>query len=285
MTNLSTVSKYRSLVRTVSGEHKIEGPGIEVRRPFPIRALDHVDPFLLLDEAGPSAPRTSDDMGDHPHRGFETLTYLLSGSLLSHDSSGFKDTFHSGDVEWTTAGSGIVHGGRPIGNETMHGIQLWVNLPRDKKWIAPKSSRIEAASIPNVTNTERGYTARIISGKAEGTEGPVNTTWPITYLHYTIEKGGAVSLETTEGQNAMLYVLRGQVDVNGGNVHEGQLGILSDGKSIEFSSDDGAELIVLASEPIGEPVARYGPFVMNEREEVFQAFDDFNAGKFPMLND
>src|SRR5690349_4486578 len=136
-------SSVRTLIRTINGEHKIEGGGFDVRRPFPIQSLSHVDPFLLLDEAGPIPPKTDGDMNDHPHRGFETLTYILSGDLLSHDSSGFKDIFHKGDVEWTTAGSGIVHGGAPLADsEPMRGIQLWVNLPSEKKFIAPKSTRI-----------------------------------------------------------------------------------------------------------------------------------------------
>src|ERR1043165_8366094 len=129
----STISKTRSLFRIVNGEHKIEGSGFDVRRPFPIRALDHVDPFLLLDEAGPIRPSGDGDMNDHPHRGFETLTYILSGDILSHDSSGFKDVFHAGDVEWTTAGRGIVHGARTLPDSApMYGIQLWVNLPAAK---------------------------------------------------------------------------------------------------------------------------------------------------------
>jgi redox-sensitive bicupin YhaK (pirin superfamily) len=218
-------------------------------------------------------------MNDHPHRGFETLTYILSGDLLSHDSTGFKDIFHRGDVEWTTAGSGIVHGGAPLpGSIPMHGIQLWVNLPRAKKMIAPKSTRVVAATIPTVKR--QGYSVKVIAGSAEDVTGPVQTTWPILYLHYSLEPGATVSVEVNEEYNAMLYVMQGAAMFSGKKLAEGQLGILGGEGSVEFTSDDKTELLLLASAPIGEPVARYGPFVMNEREEVFAAFDDFNAGKF-----
>jgi redox-sensitive bicupin YhaK (pirin superfamily) len=284
MTNSVTNSTTRTLLRKVDGERKIEGGGFPVRRPFPTQTLDHVDPFLLLDEAGPIAPHGSGDMNDHPHRGFETLTYILSGDLLSHDSSGFKDIFHSGDVEWTTAGSGIVHGGAPIvGSVPMRGIQLWVNLPRAEKWIAPKSTRVAAATIPTVERPE--YSVKVLAGSAEGAIGPVQTTWPILYLHYSLGSGATVSLEVNEEYHAMLYVMQGAAAFSGNKkLAEGQLGILGERGRIEFSnaSDGKTELLLLASEPIGESVARYGPFVMNEREEIFQAFDDFNAGKFGM---
>ncbi len=260
----------------------MEGDGFPVRRPFPTRALDHVDPFLLLDDAGPIQPKSADnpDMNDHPHRGFETLTYFLSGRALGHDSSGFQDTFYPGDIEWTTAGSGIIHGARTLGPEPTHGIQLWVNLPKSKKWIAPKSQRIPAGSVPTVER--EGYSVKVLGGAAEGMEGPAKPTWPILYLHYTLKPNGAVSLEVPNGYNAMLYVLRGAVNVADGTIGDGQLGILSDGHDVEFAdaSENEAELLLLAAEPINEPVARYGPFVMNTRDEVFQAFDDFNAGKF-----
>jgi redox-sensitive bicupin YhaK (pirin superfamily) len=276
-----TISTARTLIRIVTGEHKLEGGGFPVRRPFPTHSLDHVDPFLLLDEAGPIAPHDDGDMNDHPHRGFETLTYILSGDLLSHDSTGFKDIFHAGDVEWTTAGSGIVHGGAPLpGSIPMHGIQLWVNLPRAKKWIAPKSTRVVAATIPTVQR--QGYSVKVIAGTAEGVTGPVQTTWPILYLNYSLEPGAIVSVDVSSEYNAMLYIMQGEASFAEKKLAEGQLGILSEGGAVEFSnaSDGKTELLLLASQPIGEPVARYGPFVMNEREEVYQAFDDFNAGKF-----
>lgn len=280
MTNTDTPS--RTLVCTVNGEHKLEGGGFPVRRPFPTHTLDHVDPFLLLDEAGPIAPHDDGDMNDHPHRGFETLTYILSGDLLSHDSSGFKDTFHAGDVEWTTAGSGIVHGARTLpGSAPMRGIQLWVNLPSDKKWIEPKSKRITAESIPTVIGN--GYSATVIAGSAEGVTAAAQTTWPILYVYYKLDANAKVSLDIPEGYNAMLYVMKGVVTlVANSKLTEGQLGILSEEGRVEFSATEKSELLLLASKPIDEPVARYGPFVMNTREEVFQAFDDFNNGKFKM---
>ena len=274
----------RTVARVVDGEHKLEGGGFLVRRPFPTHALDHVDPFLLLDEAGPIQPKSDGDMNDHPHRGFETLTYVLSGQLFSHDSSGFEDVFHTGDVEWTTAGSGIVHGGAALeAGGPARGIQLWVNLPREQKMIAPKSARIAAASIPKIVNRTQHYEVNVLAGNAEGTEGPVQTTWPILYLHYKIDAGGNISLAVPQKHNIMVYVLRGNISLGEDHLEEGQLGILTEGDLVEIANAAiPAEILVLGGAPIGEPVARYGPFVMNTRDEVFQAFDDFRAGKFPM---
>ena len=284
-------TKTRSLERIVNGEITIEGGGFQVRRPFPTRALDHVDPFLLLDEAGPIQHKPGDEDGlpDHPHRGFETLTYILEGETRSHDSTGFVDDFYAGDVEWTTAGRGIVHGGGPTENTRQHGgsmrgFQLWVNLPAAKKMIPPQSLRIKAESIPIIQDVESGYTLKVLGGNVAGVRGPINTTWPILYLHYAVQPGGHALLDVPIGQNIMLYVFRGGISVGkeAARLNAGQLGILSAGDQIAFvnTSDEIAELIVLGAPPIGEPVARYGPFVMNTREEVFQAFDDYNAGKF-----
>ncbi|HWF45067.1 MAG TPA: pirin family protein [Candidatus Kapabacteria bacterium] len=288
MIETAAAPKLRTLERLIEGQLTIEGGGFTVRRPFPTRAIDHVDPFLLLDEAGPIERKPGQESGlsDHPHRGFETLTYILEGDMESHDSTGFKDIFQAGDVEWTTAGRGIVHGGGPPPDSKfphMHGFQIWVNLPKSKKWIEPKSQRITSAQIPTIENSERGYTVKVLGGNAEGAVGPVKTTWPVLYLHYILQPGGRVTLDVPKDINAMLYVFHGSVMIgNDERVKEGELGILSDGDRVEFSnaSDSQTELLVLGGKPIGEPVARYGPFVMNEREEVFQAFDDYNAGKF-----
>jgi redox-sensitive bicupin YhaK (pirin superfamily) len=290
MTTLKDI-KTREIERIINGEITIEGGGFQVRRPFPTRALDHVDPFLLLDEAGPIQHKPGDEDGlpDHPHRGFETLTYILEGETRSHDSTGFAEDFYAGDVEWTTAGRGIIHGGGPTEYTSKHGgsmrgFQIWVNLPASKKMIPPQSLRIKAESIPVIEDAESGYKLKVLGGDAAGVRGPINTTWPILYLHYTVHPGGHALLDVPAGQNIMLYVFRGGISVgkDASQLKAGQLGILSDGDQLAIgnTSDDVAELIVLGAQPINEPVARYGPFVMNTREEVFQAFDDYNAGKF-----
>ncbi len=287
----TTPIQVREIERIVNGEITIEGGGFQVRRPFPTRSLDHVDPFLLLDEAGPIIHKPGDDNGlpDHPHRGFETLTYILEGETRSHDSSGFVDDFFAGDIEWTTAGRGIVHGGGPTDHArehggSMRGFQIWVNLPASQKMIAPQSKRIPADSIPVITNTKNGYAVKVLGGAAEGIHGPLNTTWPILYLHYTVQPGGRAVLEVPDGHNIMLYIFQGSIGVAGGaaQLNAGQLGILSDGNQIQIenNSEEASQFLVLGAAPIIEPVARYGPFVMNTREEVFQAFDDYNAGKF-----
>jgi quercetin 2,3-dioxygenase len=275
------------LIRKVDGQVTIEGGGFTVKRPFPTRALDHVDPFLLLDEAGPIEHKPGDEDGlpDHPHRGFETLTYILEGETESHDSTGFRDNFYAGDVEWTTAGRGIVHGGGPTEHTRVHGgamrgFQIWVNLPKAQKLIAPKSTRIAAKDIPVITDDR--FSVKVIGGNAHGVVGPLSTTWPITYLHYTLEPDAVITLTVTDSDNAMLYVFEGGVRIDDEELAAGQLGILSSGNTINFSnaSDGKTQLLLLAGAPINEPIARYGPFVMNTREEVFQAFDHYNAGKF-----
>ncbi len=284
--NTTAATKARTLGRVVNAEITIEGGGFQVKRLFPTRALNYVDPFLLLDEAGPIeyGPGHEGGLPDHPHRGFETLTYVLEGEMESHDSTGFKDIFHAGDIEWTTAGRGIIHGGGPTEFARQHGgrmrgFQLWVNLPRDKKWIAPQSKRIAAETVPFV---ERGgFSVKVLGGEMEGVHGPVKTTWPILYLHYSLRPGAQVTIELPEENNAMLYVFRGSVAIEGETLATNLLGIFSDGDRavVNNNSVDTSEFLVLAGRPIKESVARYGPFVMNTREEVFQAFDDYNAGK------
>ena len=280
----------RNITRIVEGQITIEGGGFQVRRPFPTRGLDHVDPFLLLDEAGPIEYKAGEESGlpDHPHRGFETLTYVLEGEMESHDSTGFSEIFHTGDVEWTTAGRGIIHGGGPTEDAKIHGgrmrgFQIWVNLPREKKLIAPQSQRITAASIPVIESKENGYSVKILGGNAHGAVGPINTTWPIIYLDYAVNPGGTVELEVPRDNNIMLYVYEGVVQVgeDAQLLNAGNLGMLDEGSVVRFSntSSTPAKLLVLGGKPINEPVARYGPFVMNTRDEVFQAFDDYNAGR------
>ncbi len=283
-------SQIRNITRIVEGQITIEGGGFQVRRPFPTRGLDHVDPFLLLDEAGPIEYKAGEEGGlpDHPHRGFETLTYVLEGEMESHDSTGFSDIFRTGDVEWTTAGRGIIHGGGPTEDAKIHGgkmrgFQIWVNLPREKKLIAPQSQRITAASIPVIESIENVYSVKVLGGSAHGAVGPINTTWPIIYLDYVVQPRGDVALDVPMENNMMLYVYEGAVIVgdDGQTLTAGNLAILDEGTTIRFSniSNQPAKLLVLGGKPINEPVARYGPFVMNTRDEVFQAFDDYNAGK------
>jgi quercetin 2,3-dioxygenase len=287
----TVTQQSRTVKRIVEGQITIEGGGFQVKRPFPTRALDHVDPFLLLDEAGPIEfhPGDEDGLPDHPHRGFETLTYVLEGETESHDSTGFRETLNTGDVEWTTAGKGIIHGGGPTPHVREHGgsmkgFQIWVNLPSAKKMIEPKSQRIAASTIPVIANAAGAYRVKVLGGEAEGVRGPIETTWPILYLHYEVRPNGHAEVDVPIDHNMMVYTFKGAVTVgdDGQVVREGNLGILSEGNRIALSNptEDTTEFLVLGAKPINEPVARYGPFVMNTREQVFQAFDDYNAGKF-----
>ena len=280
----------RRILRLVPSEIAIEGGGFEVRRPFPTRSLDHVDPFLLLDEAGPIIHRPGEEGGlpDHPHRGFETLTYVLEGAMESHDTTGFREIIDTGEVEWTTAGRGIIHGGGPTPEMKIHGgstraFQIWVNLPANKKMIPPQSQRVAREAIPEITGPDQSYHVRVLGGEVDGVVGPIRTTWPVTYLHYTAPANSWVEVPTPVGHRMMVYVFAGAVLIGGERVATSHLAILDDGDHIEVSVPAEAgptQFLVLGGAEIREPVARYGPFVMNTRDEVFQAFDDYNAGLF-----
>jgi quercetin 2,3-dioxygenase len=276
--------------RTISAIYQatptIEGGGFTVFRPFSSYDLPDVDPFLLLDEAGPTQHAAGESMGlpDHPHRGFETFTYFRQGSFEGHDSTGFRDVFHTGDVEWTTAGRGIIHGGGPSpelqrSGGTTHLFQLWVNLPKAKKLIPPQTTRVPAERIPAVTAP--GAQVRVLAGDFKGIQGPVMPTIPITYLDVTLQADAVFEVKLPAAYNAMVYVVNGAVRVGEHKLVSRQLAVFKrDGETVTLRADERTEFLVIAGEPLNEPVARRGPFVMNTPEEVYQAYVDYGAGTF-----
>lgn len=280
--NQRRVNQIIEAVRTV------EGGGFIVQRPFPTRVLDHFDPFLLLDEAGPINHSPGEALGapDHPHRGFETFTYILEGELDGWDSTGFRDTFGPGDIEWTTAGRGIIHGGGPSANVIQNGglthiFQLWVNLAQAKKMIPPQTKRVKTETIPVVSIDNNSV--KVIAGSAFGATGPIQTTTPIQYLHVKLAANGSLEIPIPHDHNAMIYVFNGELDIPSSRpVQKGQLGLLTnEGDSVEaLASISGAEFLVISGTPLNEPIARKGPFVMNTHDEVYQAYLDYGAGKF-----
>jgi redox-sensitive bicupin YhaK (pirin superfamily) len=271
----------------------LEGEGFLVRRPFPSRGFSFFDPFLLLDEMGPMdlTPGEAKGAPDHPHRGFETVTYMLSGRMEHKDSRGNAGRIGPGDVQWMTAGAGVVHSEMPereFAREggRMHGFQLWVNLPGRDKLMPPRYQEIPADRIPNALSEDGLVSVKVIAGEALGARALIETRTPIIYLHYTIKPGGSVEQPVPEGFNVFAYVIdgEGRFGADSRAARDGQMVLFdSDGETARVSnpadSREDLDVLLLGGMPIGEPVARYGPFVMNTEAEIHQAFDDFRSGR------
>mgnify|MGYP003310070589 FL=1 len=262
----------------------LEGGGFKVRRPAAMGRL--MSPFLLLDEMGPVHYGPGEAVGapSHPHRGFETVTYLLSGGMKHADSAGNSGDLNPGDVQWMTAGRGVIHSELPQehmmeNGGLMHGFQIWVNLPAKDKMMEPRYQDIPSADIPEVSNEDGTVWAKVIAGEALSISAVIDTVIPITYIHLKLEKGASYSHACEQDHNVMLYVFGGSLTVEGRSLHDGSLGLLSPGESVSIiAEDDGAELLILGGPELGEPIARYGPFVMNTRQEIHQAIEDYNNG-------
>ncbi len=268
----------RTVTATIQASQQLEGAGFEVRRPFPTPRLSLVDPFLLLDEMGPMelAPGQGKGAPDHPHRGFETVTYMIAGATEHEDSAGNAGRIGPGGVQWMTAGSGVIHSEMP-GRELltdggrMHAFQLWVNLPAAQKMTPPRYQEFLATQIPIVE--DHGVIVRVIAGAYGGATGPVETHSAVTYLHVTLPPGREVRVEVPATHTAMAYTFAGEGD--------GTLRVYGDDGDEVVLVNQGSipsEHLVLAGEPLREPVARYGPFVMNTNAEIEQAIDDYRTG-------
>jgi redox-sensitive bicupin YhaK (pirin superfamily) len=282
----------RSIRSVITAHRQEEGGGFIVRRPFPTRGLEMVDPFLLLDELGPIdyAPGEAKGAPDHPHRGFETVTYVIEGENEHEDSAGNRGVIRAGDVQWMTAGRGVVHSEMPsrrLQQEggRVHGFQLWVNLPAADKMIAPRYQEIPAATLP-VARTHDGLaTVRVIAGEALGAKAVIDTRTPIVYQHWTLQPGARVTVSVPGDHNAAAYVFDGfaRLGPEGRPARSGQLAVFGDGDAVEMSvradAAGPAELLLLAGRPLNEPVARYGPFVMNTEAQIHEAMADFRAGR------
>jgi len=284
-------TSLRSVLAVIPATETLEGAGFRVRRPFPTRPLDHLDPFLLLDEMGPMELKPGEAKGapDHPHRGFETVTYLLSGEMVHRDSHGGGGVIRPGQVQWMTAGAGVVHSEMPSAafqktGGRMHGFQLWVNLPRAEKLTSPRYQGLDGAALPTARTDDGLAEVKVIAGEALGARAATATHTPILYVHATLRPGGQLSLPVAPGWNAFAYVFEGRARVgrDGRVALAGTMVILKDDGAEAWLAADGeapAQVLVLAGRPIGEPVARYGPFVMNTEQELRQAFEDYQAGR------
>ncbi len=285
----------RPVVRIVTAPTTVEGEGFQVRRPFPGVDLRGADPFLLLDHWGAVeyAPGEAKGAPWHPHRGFETVTYVIDGAIQHHDSTGGGGLITDGATQWMTAGAGILHDELPTEEIVMkgglfHAVQLWVNLPRDLKWTAPRYQYIGAGRLVLLSSDDGGSLVRLIAGDLAGHAGPGVTWTPITYAHATISPGARLQVPWRPDFNALVYVLSGSgaVGMNAAPIREGQLAVFGPGDALtveaaarQDSRSPNLEVLVLGGRPIGEPVVFYGPFVMNTRDEIYQAIADYHAGR------
>src|SRR5262245_25664195 len=281
----------RSVRNVLPAFEPLEGAGFLVHRPFPTHSLDHFDPFLLLDEMGPMdlGPGEAKGAPDHPHRGFETVTYLLDGKMQHRDSRGNQGRLGPGDVQWMTAGAGVVHSEMPepefaARGGRMHGFQLWVNLPRRDKLMAPRYQEVPAAGIPMARSADGRVTVRVLAGEALGERAVIDTRTPIVYLDVSLDPGTEFAQPLPTDFNAFAYVVSGRGffgrDRRPARPHELVLFGNDGGEArVESAPREPLRVLLIAGRPLGEPVARAGPFVMNTRDEIVQAFDDFQSGK------
>jgi quercetin 2,3-dioxygenase len=276
----------RAVVKTVVGQPTSDGAGVRLTRVMGTAALDSLDPFLLLDEFRSDDPNDYiAGFPDHPHRGFETVTYMLAGRMRHGDNQGNSGSLGPGSVQWMTAGRGIVHSELPEQERgLLWGFQLWVNLPASEKMTAPRYQDIPAADIPEVAIAD-GVTARVVAGRSAGHDGPVHgvATEPL-YLDLGLDADARATVPVPATHNAFLYVYQGAVRVgpeaDPRNVRRGELAVLGPGESVDVGAGpEPARLLLVAGRPLAEPVARYGPFVMNTPEEIQQAFADYRAGR------
>ena len=286
-------TKSRQVAAVVPGERTLEGGGFEVRRPFPTPRLSQFDPFLLLDEMLPKdhAPGEAVGAPDHPHRGFETVTYLLEGSFEHKDSHGHHGVLRAGDVQWMTAGAGVVHSEMPSRElrekgGRLHGFQIWVNLPRKDKMMRPRYQEVKSAGIPVARSADGLVQVKVIAGESLGAKAVIDTRIPIAFLHARLEPGGRLSQPLPEEFNAFAYVVSGAGRFGPAATagKEGDMIAFAPGGEellIAAKADAQAplEVLILGGRPLREPVARYGPFVMNTEREIHQAIVDYQDGR------
>lgn len=286
----------RSVTSAPSG---LEGEGFPVRRAFAGVALSELDPFVHMDQMGEVEYAPGEPKGTpwHPHRGFETVTYMIDGTFVHQDSNGGGGTITNGDTQWMTAGAGILHIEAPpeelvVSGGLFHGIQLWVNLPKSNKWAPPRYQDLRGSEATLLASPDGGALLRVIAGELGGHTGPGVTYTPMAMVHATLSPGAKLRLPWRRDFNALAYVLAGEATAgeNHRPVHTGQLVVFGPGNFLELgaaprqsSASPNAEVLILGGEPIKEPVVHYGPFVMNTREEILQALADYQAGRLGQI--
>jgi redox-sensitive bicupin YhaK (pirin superfamily) len=289
----------RPVWQVTTAPQGFEGEGFPVRRAFAGLDLAHLDPFIMMDQMGEVeyAPGEAKGTPWHPHRGFETVTYIIDGTFDHQDSHGGGGTITNGDTQWMTAGSGILHIEAPPQwlvekGGLFHGLQLWVNLPRDAKLNDPRYQDIRSGQVGLSTTYDGGVLVRIIAGEVDGVRGPGSTFTPMALVHATLEPGSRLELPWNPGFNALGYVLSGHgtVGTDGRPVRMGQAVVFGAGDYLTITADESQEsrapkldVVVVGGRPIREPLAWAGPFVMNTKAEVLQAYEDFQKGRFGLV--
>ena len=290
-----SVSVDRPVISVTTAPTGYEGEGFPVRRAFAGVDIRALDPFIHMDQMGEVEYAPGEPKGTpwHPHRGFETVTYMIDGQMAHQDSHGGGGLITNGDTQWMTAGSGLLHIETPpehlvVSGGLFHGVQLWVNLPRADKFLEPAYQDIRADNVALLSSADGGALIRVIAGDVDGHAGPGSTHTPITLVHASISPGASVTLPWNRDFNALVFSLGGNDSVgpNQQPLREGQLAVFGQGDTLTVAADSNQdarhknlEVFILGGQPIREPVAMYGPFVMNTKQELMDAFDDFQAGK------
>ncbi|HEU4467989.1 MAG TPA: pirin family protein [Nitrososphaeraceae archaeon] len=290
--------KYRSIKLVIKSNETPEGDGFVVHRSFPSGSIRNLDPFLLLDEMGPLdlLPYESKGFPEHPHRGFVTVTYMLEGRFEHKDSQGNSGKLGPGDVQWMTAGSGLVHSEMPEKEFSktggrLHGFQLWINLRKTDKWIKPDYQDVPSTRIPQVSTPDGKVSARVIAGNYLDAKAVINTLTPILYLHFTLQPGGQVVQSVPENYNAFAYVIGGEGLFGKDKTAVGEKNLIvfeNDGEIISIRELDDAksplDVLLIAGMPLNEPIVQYGPFVMNTREEIDKTLEDYRNGRIGKID-
>jgi redox-sensitive bicupin YhaK (pirin superfamily) len=287
----------RSIVSVTTAPSAYEGEGFPVRRAFAGVDMARLDPFVHMDQMGEVEYAPGEPKGTpwHPHRGFETVTYMIDGTFEHSDSNGGGGTITNGDTQWMTAGSGILHIEKPpealvMSGGLFHGIQLWVNLPKSDKLIDPRYQDLRGGDVALATTPDVGVLLRVIAGEVGGVRGPGVTHTPISLIHATLAPSARLDLPWRRDFNALVYVLSGSGTAGDQPIHDGQLALFGPGDSLSVAAESQQDsrtpqldVLILGGQPIREPVAWAGPFVMNTRAEVIQAFEDFQAGRLGQI--
>ena len=284
--------KKRSIMRIIKAQDVKMGP-VTLKQPLPIGIIDQIDPFLLLHHVGPEHQKPFErnvmDIGGHPHRGFEPVTFIFKGAVHHRDSRGNDSVVQAGGVQWMTAGRGIVHSEAAAKSFVEKGgelelIQLWVNLPAEQKMVQPRYQGFQKENIPVFTNQGNKVRVNVIAGQFNNLNGPVGSLTGVRALTLELKKGGKVQLKEIAERNAILYQLHGLVNANEIGMGDTKMAIFrQDGESIEIEAKTDSTLLYVSGQPIGEEVTQYGPFVMNTQTEVLEAMRDFQMGKMGVL--
>ena len=292
------IQTMRTVAGIINSVQTLEGEGMLVRRPFPKSTFTDFDPFLLLDELGPVdvEPGKAKGAPDHPHRGFETVSYILEGRVEHKDSQGHAGKLGSGDVQWMTAGAGVIHSEMPErefvrSGGRLHGLQLWVNLPGRDKMMKPRYQEIPAAKIPTAQTEDGLVKVKVIAGEALGARSSIQTQTPIMYLHFTLQPGAIAVQPVPKEYNAFIYVLDGEglFGTEKELAGDGQMVLFAqDGEEIAIANSSNAksplDVLLIAGVPLNEPIVRYGPFVMNTEAEIIQAIADYRNGRMGSID-